>query len=266
MKYAEQKHPAAFNGRMQKSSEPILKKDWTRIFTGGTVQAESKMGTAVAVKSEGEPSGETLALIKNFPATFQISRRENPKDYERMAFVCRACMKASIERFRTVIHVERTRTGSRLVASDGRRLHVAHISKRIVSGNYKPIIGKDCISLGKPLEIDTYPNWQKVVPTVTAKIGSLDLTGTALRKDQKQVEKLSLAFNKFISLTGVPVNLCYLEDLTKKEWSVYRQENAGKAVLLYEEGSEQNVYAVIMPIPQAISQSTICIPQQRDAA
>jgi hypothetical protein len=269
IKRATQKHPAvSFDGEMRK---PTLQSktvaDWRRIFSGGTAKQKlkPKPESETLPKAQDRENAASLAVIKRFPIIFQIRREENLKDYERMAFVCRACLKNAVEQFRTVIHVERTRTGSRLVASDGRRLHVAHISKRIASGNYKPLIGKDCISLGEPEDSGSYPNWLKVVPHITAKLGSIDLTNAAFRKDQNQTEKLSLAFNTFIRLTGVPVNLRYLEDLTKKEWSVHGQED-GKVVLLYEEGTEQKVYAVIMPIRQSYSLPVSAVPQDNTAA
>ena len=71
------------------------------------------------------------AFSGNKPVTFQLSRTENPEDFERMSFVVKARAKASDRPFKTVLHVEQTRTGSRLVATDGLRLHVAEISKKM---------------------------------------------------------------------------------------------------------------------------------------
>lgn len=255
MKYATQKHSAAFDGEVRKSNqESPSATGWRNIFKSGTA------------KPEGKGNIPSLPLVKQFPATSQIRKWENPKDFERTAFVCRACLKSAAERFRTVVHVERARNGSRLVASDGRRLHFAHIGKQIPSGDYKPVVGKDSISFGRPLESCNYPNWLKVVPADAEELGVIDLSGAAFRKDQKQTEKLSIAFNTFIRLTGFPVNLRYIEDLTKKQWTVHGQEGVGKAVLLYEKGSDRKVYAVIMPILDAASQSAVSIPQDKAAA
>lgn len=80
-------------------------------------------------------------------------------------------------------------------------------------------------------------NWIKVVPRITARLGSIDLNGAAFRKDQKQTEKLSIAFNTFIQFTGFPVNLRYLEDLTKKQWSVNARD-----VIAYLEGGFDRVF------------------------
>jgi hypothetical protein len=257
-------HPAALDGGMRKSQHPFSVADWKRFVTGETPKPESESVTPS--KPDGKETAASLAMIKRYPVLFQIRREDNPKDYERIAFACRVCLKTASERFKTVVHAERTRTGTRLVASDGFRLHVAHISKRIASGNYRPVIGKDCISFGKPEDAGSYPNWLKVVPAITARLDCIDLTNAAFRKDQRQTEKLSLAFNRFIRLTGVPVNLRYLEYLTKKEWSIHGQKDVGKAVLLYEEGSLQQVYAVIMPIPQSHCTNTTPMPQEKTAA
>jgi len=256
IKRATQKHPSAFGGEMRKFNPPEVAKDWKKIFAGGT----GKHGRETAEKPA------TLPEARPLPVDVQIHGRENPVDYERAAFVCRVCLKSATESFRTVVHVERARTGSRLVASDGRRLHVAHIRRRIAGGDYKPVVGKDCVILRRTEAVGNYPNWLKVVPAVTARLGSIDLSGAAFRKNREETEKLSIAFNTFIRLTGVPVNLRFLEDLTKKEWSVHGQGSREKPVLLHEEGSEKQVYAVIVPILHAVPESAASARFEKVAA
>jgi len=191
------------------------------------------------------------------PATFQLSRLENPKDFELMSFVIRACAKTANYPYMTVLHVEQTRTGSRLVATDGLRLHVAEISKKIKSGDYKPHIAKDAISLGKPLEGVKFPPWAKAIPENTEKRGVINLANSGMGRDRKEIEKLSLAFDSFVKQTGEPVNLRYLEDLTKREWAVYCQNGKRKAIVLKEKSGSlespgtKGPLAVILPIPQA---------------
>jgi len=264
IKRAKQNHQSAIGGEMRKSNLPGTVKDWRKIFTRRTGKCEQEI---VAATSEEKTNKATKQFSQNqLPEAFQIHRRENPRDYERTAFVCRACVKSATELFKTVVHVERARIGSRLVASDGRRLHVAHIRRRIASGDYKAVVGKDFITMRKTEDIVNYPNWFKVVPTVTSRLGSIDLSGAAFRKNRNETEKLSIAFNSFIQLTGVPVNLRFLEDLTKKEWSVHGQGSRGKPVLLYEDGSERQVYAVIVPILHVVPESAVSAEFEKAAA
>jgi len=202
-------------------------------------------------------SGSNAKPVEKELFTFQLSRLENPDDFERMLFVVKACARNGGFPFKNVIHIERTRTGSRLVATDGLRLHVAEISKKVKSGEYKPLIAKDTITLGKPLTGVKFPAWAKAIPENTEMRGVINLANSGMGKDRKETEKLSLAFNSFVKQTGEPVNLRYLEDLTKREWAVYCQDGKRKAIVLKEKnGSAESPgtrgpLAVILPIPQA---------------
>jgi hypothetical protein len=195
--------------------------------------------------------------VEKEPATFQLSRLENPDDFERMLFVVKACARNGGFPFKNVIHIERTRTGSRLVATDGLRLHVAEISKKVKSGEYKPHIAKDTISLGKPLEGIKFPAWAKAIPENTVKRGAINLANSGMGRDRKETEKLSIAFNSFVKQVGEPVNLRYLEDLTKREWAIYCQDGKRKAIVLKEKNGSvespgtKGPLAVILPIQQA---------------
>jgi len=203
----------------------------------------------------GQENGANLVLIRKTPVTFRLSRLDNPEDFERMSFVIKAIAKDGDTRFKTVLHVERIRRGSRLIASDGLRLHVAEITKRIKSGNYKPHVTKDVITLGNPIEGIKYPSWSKVIPEKTVQKGIINLKNSSMGKDRKETEKLSLAFNDFLRKAGEPVNLRYLEDLTKQIWVVFCRTEKHGAILLKEKNgyadSSGAPMAVIMPIRQA---------------
>jgi hypothetical protein len=198
-----------------------------------------------------------LTFFKTKPVTFQLSRFENPKDFELMNFVARICLKNADRQYKTVLHVEQTRRGSRLVASDGLRLHVAEISKKIKSGDYKPHVTKDTITLGQPLEGVYFPSWSKAVPKNVMKRGEINLEKTGLGKNRKQSEKLSVALHEFMKQTGEPVNLRFLEDLPKSEWIVYSQNEKQRAVVLRQKPvgidvpEDKSPFAVIMPIAEA---------------
>jgi hypothetical protein len=220
---------------------------WKQAILGG----EKKPSEAETPPAQ---EGAALTLVKKAPVTFKLSRLENPKDFELMGFVCRAISKTAEIPFKTVLHVEQTRTGSRLVACDGLRMHVAEISKKVKSGNYKVHATKDAIMLGEPVTGITFPTWSKGIPENTVKRGVINLEKSGIGRDRKETEKLSIAMNAFAKQTGETINLRFLEDLTKREWVVYSQNERHKAVVLKQKGSkahepdEKSPVAVIIPI------------------
>jgi hypothetical protein len=208
-------------------------------------------------KSGPETTGTSLSLLRKIPVTFQLSRLENPKDFELMSFVIKACSRTGDKPFKTVLHVEQTRKGSRLVACDGQRLHVAEISKKVKSGDYKPYATKDTIILGEPIPDVKFPEWSKAIPEQPKKLGVINLEKSGLGKDRKETEKLTIALNSFAKQTGETVNLRFLEDLTKKEWAVYGQDDSRQGIILrqkngsFGEPDEKSPVAVIVPIAKA---------------
>jgi hypothetical protein len=97
----------------------------------------------------------------------------------------------------------------------------------------------------------------KAIPEKTEKRGVINLEKTGLGKDRKETEKLSIAYNAFVKQTGEPLNLRYLEDLTKREWAVYCQGEKRKAIVLKARSGKPNspdakvLMAIIVPIQQA---------------
>jgi len=218
-------------------------------------EAKSAEAETPAKQAEGQPNGPTLTLMKE-PATFQLSRLKNPKDFELMCFVIKAILKTAGVRFKTVLHIERSRTGSRLVACDGLRLHFAEIPTRIKSGNYKPHVSKDVITLGDPIEGISFPSWAKAIPENVEKRGVINLKESGLGKKRKESEKLSIAFHTLTKETGETINVRFLEDLTKREWSIYKQKGSRAIILRQEKGKvgesgSKGPVAIIMPIVEA---------------
>jgi hypothetical protein len=241
--------------KMNYSNGSIVSK-WQNRFPKKAPPKQKKVARKPAMPKKVEEIGKAasdegpvLRLIKQIPIVFQLRRNENPADFDRMAFVVKAISKDPGRPHFAGLHIEQAKTGCCIVACDGRRLHVAEISQKISSGDYKPVMTKDAISLCQMEDEIRFPNWQKVVPDNTDKRGVIDLENAGFGKDQKQTEKLALAFNAFLRQTGETINLRYLEDLTKKPWAVYCQSEKGKAVILKESGSKDMVYAVMMPLP-----------------
>jgi hypothetical protein len=177
-----------------------------------------------------------------------LERKENPIDFERLAFVLKAIAKDPNRPYCSIIHVEQTKSGSRLIASDGRRLHIADTSLKIKNGDYKPLVTKGAVILSIPEEPVQFPNWNAVIPKNVKQKRVIDLSDAGFGKDQKQTGNMAIALSAFFQKTGETVNLRYLEDLSKKEWAVYCQKEKGKALVMREKGNEDSVFAVIMPI------------------
>jgi hypothetical protein len=233
-------------------SRPVQILDFKKAFTGETPQAvkPAKRKAKKPPKRVGvKLPAKAPVFIKKEPVTFQLSREKNKDDFERMAFVIRACSKDPRYKHIMVLHVEQTRTGSRLVATDGRRLHVAEITEKLQSGDYIPSVTKETVRLGEPATGIMFPNWSKILPIDTAMRGFINLEDTAWGRNQKQTDRLSRAFNSFVRMTGELINVSFLEDLTKKEWSVHCQAGKNHAILLKEVGAKMSTYAVLMPLP-----------------
>lgn len=173
---------------------------------------------------------------------------QNKDEFEKVLFVLKACNKQSERAFTTVLHVEQTRNGSRLVATDGIRLHVAEIGTKIRSGNYKPTVSKDAIRLGTPVGDLTFPPWTKVVPARTNKRGVINLETTSIGKARSTSMAMTRAYHAFVRQSGEKVNPHFLEDLPKRRWSIYCQNEKRKPLVLKEEGAAMETYAVIMPL------------------
>ena len=180
---------------------------------------------------------------------YEIKKADSEEEYGLVVFVCKARLSKSKKKpYTTVFHVEQTIKGSRLVATDGKRLHVAEIKTRIKNGNYRPVITKDSVSFGEPLSGIFYPNWNSVIHENPRKRLTIDFEKTGMGKDRRLTAFLSEAYSVLVKKTGEVVNLGYLEDLPKTTWAVYKEPGKLKPILLRPEGGEDNKYAVIMPM------------------
>jgi hypothetical protein len=238
-------HPAGVQYRAQSVPETGYVSDWKNAFSRNKTNIEKQTEKGKDKDAEEDVS---LRFFNTRTISFALHRMENRQDFERMAFVIKACANEAAQEFKTVLHVERMRTGSRLIACDGQRMHVAEISKKIKSGEYKVFASKETIALGEPLAGVKFPNWAKIIPDNARKRGVINLEDSGLGKNMEQTERMSIAFNTFVKQSGEPVNLRYLEDLTKKVWSIHCQSEKHRPILLKEEGTEKGVYAVIAPI------------------
>ena len=199
-----------------------------------------------------KPVKKPLIMQKPYPERRLIrgifTLTQNKEEFEKILFVLKACNKYSDTAYTNVLHIEKADNGSKLVATDGKRMHVAEIETRIKPGDYKPLVTRDAIKLGIPLNDVHFPNWEKVVPRVTAKCGIINLENTTIGKAQNTSREKSRVYDSFVKQTGERVNPNYLEDLTKKQWVIYRQSEKQKPILLKEDGAKMPIYAVVVPL------------------
>jgi hypothetical protein len=180
-----------------------------------------------------------LPKRKEFAKIFTPIR--DKEEFEKILFVLRACDKNGGNEFTKVLHIEQTNAGSRLIATDGKRMHVTEIRTRIRPGDYKPVIAQNIIRMGKPVPNVHFPNWERVVPSNIIQRGCINIENTA-------IGERSPVYNSFVKQTGEKVNPKFLADLTKKPWVVYCQREKRKALLLKERNAKTKTYAVIMPL------------------
>jgi hypothetical protein len=203
-------------------------------------------------KSAETPKAASKMSLVFFPKDgMTIKRFDVAKDdFEKLLFVCKARSGDKDRPWLTVLHVERTLAGCRLVATDGRRLHVAVSGLKIASGDYYPYVTKDVVSLGSPVKDVAFPNWMRVLPEKPRKKGYLDLTNTGFGKDAKQTERLSQAFTGFVKKIGATVNLRFIEDLPKTDWTVYGKKEKDKPLVFKKTDDPEGAFAVMMPLPK----------------
>lgn len=176
-----------------------------------------------------------------------ITRQQNYKDYERIMFCIKALGGESDPDFTHYLHVENGRNGSRLVATDGKRLHVSNLSIRLPAGNYQPVVKDYSICLGSSKEV-AFPAWKNVVPDDADYKGMLELEGMNSGSKVERDEKFTNIYCSFIFDTGFNVNLGYIKDLPANKWKIFTKKGRSNLVLLQNMQDEQNQYAVFVPV------------------
>jgi hypothetical protein len=178
-------------------------------------------------------------------------KRENGIDYENALFVIKSMSDDESRPFMCVVHVEDAEQGSRLICTDGRRLHYADISSKIPEGDYKPVTTKHEIILKGPIDEGTFPNWKRVVPENGLDRGLFNLERTSIGRNVSLNAGFSLAYAQLIERTGEVVNLRYLDDLPKKEWQIYSLEKKNRPLVFKRSVDGKETVAVIMPMSTA---------------
>jgi hypothetical protein len=181
---------------------------------------------------------------------------ENGDDFLRITFVTKALSYDNYERpYKQLLAVknegkENTRT---IIATDGRRLHMAEISYLLPAGYYNVQVKRDAIIFQEEKMDDDfyYPNYEKVYPDEKQikKVCELDLYETSLTKNIKKNGILSKQFAKLIRTAERTINIRFLDDLAKMSWSLYiMQDSQNTSALLFKVEGDKKLSALIMPI------------------
>ena len=176
-----------------------------------------------------------------------ITRQKNYKDYERLMFCIKALGKDSDPTFSHYLHVENGRNGSRVVATDGKRMHVSNLSVRIPAGNYQPVVKDYAIYFGDSKDV-AFPAWKNVVPDDAEYKGMMELSGLGTGSKTERDEKFTNIYCSFLFDTGFNVNLGYIKDLPNTSWKIFTKTGRNKLVMLQNLSDEQNQFAVFVPV------------------
>jgi hypothetical protein len=180
-----------------------------------------------------------------------VKKNDKDHDLENAQFVVKAISDDKSRPGICVVHVERTRSGSRLICTDGRRLHIAEITTRIGEGNYEPIVTRSSVILKGPVPETDFPNWKRIMPAKTIEKGTINLEKAALGKNTSMSGSLSIVYSQVVAKTGEVVNIRYLDDLQKKEWRILSQDGRLKPILFKRTVGDKELIAVIMPMDAA---------------
>ncbi len=178
---------------------------------------------------------------------YTIRRQENYKDYERIMFCIKALGKESDPDFTHYLHVENGRAGSRVIATDGKRLHVSNLSIRIPAGNYQPVVKDYSVCFGASKEV-VFPVWKNVVPEDATYKGLLQLEGLNSGSKVERDERFTNLYCSFLFDTGFDVNIGYIKDLPTANWKIFTKKGRNNLVLLKNLQDEENQYAVFVPL------------------
>jgi len=178
--------------------------------------------------------------------------KTNRADFELIAFVCKAKTVDAKRPYTSLVHVEHTKEGCRIVATDGKtRLYAVSVRLRIPDGDYKPVVTKDSIVFEKPATGVRFPDWSRVVPKVMTRSGMLDLVKTRKGSADEKSANLSLAVNSLNRKTGMVVNMRHIAELPKTEWSVYKEPGSGFGKVVVKQKNSEDNFAVFIPVGKA---------------
>jgi hypothetical protein len=156
-------------------------------------------------------------------------------------FISGAKSKDETRFFMTGIHIEQTGGRTLLIATDGRRLHIARIDTiQIEPGDYQVKENTRDFMILYPMDKIQFPNWKKTINSLeTQKHIKIDLA------ESKNKAAFSRSLFQFFQATRTVINIEHIEPLTGREWDGYFHEKEKAHTFLSE-----NLMAIIMPMDE----------------
>ena len=177
-----------------------------------------------------------------------FNKTTNKEEFENVLFVMKALSEKNSADFTNVIHAENARIGSRIIATDGKRLHVALLQDRIPEGNYRVRHSDSVIVLLRETAPLHYPSWKNVIPEKTRLKADIDLSTTDEIGTIQAMEKLSVANTIIVRKTGRSINFQFLSDLAEMKWKLYAGGSKTQPVVFRKVNQEETVFAVLAPL------------------
>lgn len=165
-----------------------------------------------------------------------IVKKENKKLYENVKFVCKAVSDDDTRYYLTGVFNDVE--NSRLVGTDGRRLHIFKECLPIKQGIYEVKVTAKDITIGKEIE-GQFPNYERVTPDY--KDIAYELTWSSYRyfdgTDSQNIYKLCQL--------GFCLNIEYLRDLSGFTFNVSCDPEYTSRAVVFE---NDMLMAIIMPM------------------
>jgi hypothetical protein len=207
------------------------------------------------ITDKAEPEKEPKKIL-SFPATkiqktiFEFPKRSMRDDYQRIYFVSRATDKDEVTRpFCTIIHVEPSESyGCRIIATEGKRLHLAELEYELPPGDYEFRTDSQEAVLKGPIGYEIqYPNYQGIIFKNQKYLYNLDFGNTGLGKNASKNLEMTRHIGRLVRRSNILINLRYLDDLVKLEWSVYVDADKESRAVIFKTKTPKELFAVLMP-------------------
>jgi hypothetical protein len=176
---------------------------------------------------------------------------KNAPAWRAFRFISGAKSKDETRFFMSGIHIERAGGKTLLIATDGRRIHIAKIDTvQIDPGDYEVKENTRDFMILYPMDKIQFPNWRKILEGLeTQKHIKIEMTAS------KNKEKFSRCLYQLFQATGTAINIDYLEPLGALEtsWDVYFNKKIKAHTFIND-----NLMAIIMPMTaEKISVETV---------
>jgi hypothetical protein len=180
-----------------------------------------------------------------------LSKAPSKEEFDTIRFVTKGIIKKlePSEEYKNVVHVESFNEKRYIVGTDGSRLYGGHIKYSIDDGDYEvQSANNKYIKLVRYEMTHEYPDWKDIIfQTKTIEKGVVDLLNTGLTRNINITQKASKEFEYLVRLTNKLVNIRFVDDLPKMDWTFSTAEKS-IFVVLRPSDTNKDLFAVIMPI------------------